>query len=67
MGSHSAAYDRDFEPTVDDVYAVRRLLVEFVSAAITNIMLDEAHYWARVVFSFHPDEDGGEALNADSE
>jgi hypothetical protein len=67
MGLHSAAYGGDFEPTVDDVYAVRRLLVEFVPAAITNIMPDKAHHWARVVSSFHPDENGGEALNADSE
>ena len=47
----------DFEPTVDDVFAVRRLLVEFVPAEITNIILDEAQYWARLDFSFHSDEE----------
>ena len=45
----------DYDPTVDDVFTVRRLLLRFVPAELANIILDDAHYWPKLVCTYHPD------------
>jgi len=53
MGSHPSTHT--YNPTVDDVFTIRRLLLRFVPAELANIILDEAHYWPMLACTYLPD------------